>query len=132
VAPGATARSRSHYLSRLSNSLSEFDLDGARQTLAGTIHAVNGPVAFLSLTIGTNLVSRGFTQDVRWKPIHRFASVLALLIIAEFFVGGLTAAKESGAGIAQRVFIITFASWFLLTTARLWSNANRAVANRVT
>jgi hypothetical protein len=48
-------------------------------------------------------VSRGFKHDENWRPIYRFASVLALLMIPEFVAGGLTAAQESGAGIAQRV-----------------------------
>jgi hypothetical protein len=108
------------------------DLDGAPQTLAGTIHAINGPVAFFSLTLGTNLVSRGFKQDVRWRPIHRFASALALLMIAEFVAAGLTAARETGAGIAQRVFIVTFATWFLVVAARLRSNVTQAVVTRAT
>ena len=102
------------------------DLDGEPQTVAGTIHAINGPVAFLSLTIGTNLVSRGFKQDVRWHPIHRITSVLALLMIAEFVAGGLTNATESGAGIAQRAFLITLVTWFVLTATRLHSNASGA------
>jgi hypothetical protein len=102
------------------------DLDGAPRTLAGTIHGINGPLTFLCLIVGTNLVSRGFKQDVRWHPIHRVASVLALLMIPEFFAGGLTAARESGAGIAQRVLIATFATWFLLTAVRLRYNAAHA------
>jgi hypothetical protein len=105
------------------------DLERAPQTLAGTIHAINGPVAFLSLIIGTNLVSRGFKKDMRWRPIHRFASVLALIMIAEFVAGGLTAAMETGAGIAQRILIVTFATWFLVTALRLRANATAAAAS---
>ena len=99
------------------------DLDGAPETLAGTIHSINGPMTFLSLVIGTNLVSRGFKHDENWRPIHRFAFVLSLLMIPEFVAGGLAAARESGAGIAQRVLIVTFATWFLVASARLRSNA---------
>ncbi|MEX2537749.1 MAG: DUF998 domain-containing protein [Actinomycetota bacterium] len=101
----------------------QIDPEGASDTVSGTIHSINGPLTFLSLVIGTNLVSRGFKQDVRWSSIHRLASGLALFMIPAFVVGGLTAARESGAGIAQRVLIVTFASWFLLVAARLWSNA---------
>ncbi len=105
------------------------DLDGAPQTLAGTIHAINGPLTFLSLIVGTNLVSRRFKQDVRWRPIHRFASVLALIMIAEFVAGGLTAARETGAGIAQRILIVTFATWFVVTALRLRANATETAAS---
>jgi hypothetical protein len=78
------------------------------------------------LVVGTNLVSRGFKHDVRWRPIYWFASVLALLMIVEFVAGGLMAARGSGAGIAQRVLLVTLASWFLTTAVRLRLNATRA------
>jgi hypothetical protein len=103
------------------------DPEGAPRTLAGTVHSINGPLTFLSLVVATNLVSRGFRQDEDWRPIHRFASVLALLMIPEFIAGGLAAARESGAGIAQRVLIVTFATWFLLTSTRMRSIAIRQV-----
>ena len=105
------------------------DLDDAPQTLAGRIHATNGPIIFLSLTTATNLVSRGFRKDLRWHPIHRFTSVLALLMIPEFVAGGLARASGTGAGIAQRVFIVTFATWFLVVATQLRSNAIRDAAS---
>jgi len=101
------------------------DLDDAPQTLAGRIHATNGPIIFLSLTIATNLVSRGFKHDVRWHPIHRFTSVLALLMIPEFVAGGVARTSGTGAGIVQRAFIVTFATWFLVVATQLRSNAIR-------
>lgn len=101
------------------------DVDGAPRTVAGTIHRIDGPLTFLSLVVGTNLVSRGLKQDVRWRPIYWFASALALLMIAEFIASGLMAARGSG-GIAQRALIVTFVPWFLLTAARLRSNATQA------
>jgi hypothetical protein len=99
------------------------DLDGAPQTLAGTIHAINGPLIFLSLIVGTNLVSRRFKQDVKWRPIHRFESVLALIMIPEFVAGGLAAARETGAGFAQRILVVTFATWFALAALQLRASA---------
>ena len=105
------------------------DLDGAPQTLAGTIHSISGPLTFLSLIVGTNLVSRRFKQDPRWRPIHRFASVLALIMIPEFVAGGLAAARETGAGAAQRVLAVTFATWFVLTALQLRANAGERPAS---
>ena len=101
------------------------DPEGAPQTLAGTIHGINGPLIFLSLMIGMNLVSRGFKSDPRWRQIHRFAAALALLMIPEFVVGGVARARGSGAGLAQRLLILTFATWFLLVAAQLRSHAVR-------
>jgi len=46
-----------------------------------------------------------------------------------FIAGGLAAARESGAGIAQRVLIVMLATWFLLTAARLRSIATRCGGN---
>ena len=99
------------------------DLEGAPQTLAGTIHAINGPISFLSLTVGTNLVSRRFKLDARWLPIHRLASVLALIMIPEFIAGGVAAARETGGGLAQRILVVTFSAWFLVVAIRLRANA---------
>jgi hypothetical protein len=101
------------------------DLEGAPQTLAGTIHRINGPLTFLSLVVGINLVSRKLKQDERWHPTHRIASVLALVMIPEFLAGGLAAARETGAGAAQRILVATFATWFLVIAIRLRSNAEQ-------
>ena len=106
------------------------DLDGAPRTLAGTVHSINGPIAFLSLTVGTNLVSRRLNLDERWLPIHRIASVLALIMIPLFIAGGVTAARETGAGIAQRILLVTFSTWFLLVARRLRANAVKALASQ--
>jgi Protein of unknown function (DUF998) len=104
------------------------DLEGAPQTLAGTIHSINGPIAFLSLIVGTNLISRKLKHDERWRPTHRLASVLALIMIPEFLAGGITAARETGAGIAQRILILTFATWYVVVAMRLRANAKQTAA----
>lgn len=106
------------------------DLDGAPETLAGTIHAISGSISFLSLTVGTNLVSRRLKHDPRWRPIHRIASVLALIMIPLFLAGGLAAARGTGAGLAQRIHIVTFATWFVLIAMRLRSNAKQTAPAR--
>ena len=104
------------------------DLEGAPQTLHGTIHSINGPLSFLCLVVGANLVSRKLKHDKRWQPIHRFASVLAIIMIPEFLAGGLAAARETGAGIAQRLLVVTFAAWFLLMAMRLRKTATQTGA----
>jgi hypothetical protein len=102
------------------------DLEGAPQTLAGSIHSINGPIAFLSLTAGTNLVSRRFKLDVKWLPRHRIASALALVMIPVFIAGGVAAARETGAGIAQRVLLVTFAAWYMVVAFHLRATATEA------
>ena len=95
------------------------DAEGAPRTVHGMVHGINGPLAFLSLTLATNVTSRLFRLHDRWRPVHRLASVLALLMIPAFIVTGALSAWGAGAGIAQRVMIAIFASWFLIVGSRL-------------
>ena len=102
------------------------DLEGTPETLAGRIHSINGPIAFLSLTAATNLLSRRFKLDAKWRPLYRTASVLALIMIPAFISGAVTAAREIGMGIAQRILLVTFAAWYLVVASRLRTNATEA------
>ena len=104
------------------------DLEGAPQTLAGTVHTINGALTFLSVVIGAYLVSRRLKHDEKWQPTHRVAWVLALIMIPVFLAGGAAAAREAGGGIAQRILLGTLATWFFVMAARLRSNATLAVA----
>src|SRR5215204_6798797 len=104
------------------------DPEGAPQTISGTIHRINGPLAFLSLTAGTILVSRRFKQDGLWRPIHRTAVILSLVMLAAFIANFLNIATASGfAGLCQRIFLVAFVTWFLLTAARLRSISSGSV-----
>src|SRR5687768_17196097 len=49
------------------------DPEGTERTITGTIHRINGPLVFLSLTVGTILVSRSFRRDENWRPLYRSA-----------------------------------------------------------
>jgi hypothetical protein len=96
------------------------DAEGAPQTISGTIHRINGPLGFLSLTAGTILVSRRFKQDRLWRPKHRTAVILSLVMLAAFIATFLSIATVSGfAGLCQRIYLVAFVTWFLLTAARL-------------
>jgi Protein of unknown function (DUF998) len=100
------------------------DLDGAPQTMSGTIHAINGPLTFLSLTVGVILISRRFKHDETWCPHHRSTLILSLVMLMAFIGAPLAIATESGfAGLAQRMYLVTFVTWFLLTATRLRSVA---------
>ena len=104
------------------------DLEGSPETPTGRIHSINGPIAFLSLTAATNLVSRRFKWDAKWRrPLYRIASVLALIMIPSFISGAVTAARETGVGIAQRILLVTFAAWYLVVASRLRTNAMEAI-----
>jgi len=107
------------------------DPEGAPQTVSGTIHQINGPLAFLSLTAGTILVSRRFKQAQQWRPLHRTALILSLVMLAVFIATFLNIATASGfAGLCQRIFLAVFATWFVLTAARLRSLATGSISPR--
>jgi hypothetical protein len=100
------------------------DPEGAPQTLAGTIHAINGPLIFLSLTVSVILISQRFKLDEKWRAFHRLALILALVMLGEFISVPVAMATGSGlGGLAQRIFLTTFVTWFVLTAARLRSIA---------
>ena len=107
------------------------DPEGAPQTVSGTIHQINGPLAFLSLTAGTILVSRRFKQAQQWRPLHRTALILSLVMLTVFIATFLNIATASGfAGLCQRIFLAVFATWFVLTAARLRSLATGSISPR--
>ena len=107
------------------------DVEGAPQTISGTIHGINGRLAFLSLTAGAILVSRRFKQDERWRPFHRTAVLLSLVMLAAFIATFVNLATGAWfAGLGQRIFLAAFATWFFLTATRLRSIATGSVPPR--
>ncbi len=97
---------------------------GTPPTLSSIIHRINGPFAFLSLTAGVIVVSRCLKRDETWRPLHRPALILSLIMLAAFIAIMLNIATEAGfVGFAQRTYLAAFATWFLLTAARLRSVA---------
>jgi hypothetical protein len=103
--------------------------EGTPQTISGTIHRMNGPLAFLSLTAGVILLSWRFKHGEKWRPVHRPALILSLVMLAAFIATPVSVAIESGlAGIFQRISLITFVTWFVLTATRLRSMALRSVS----
>ena len=107
------------------------DLEGAPQTLPGTVHTINGALTFLSVVVGANLVSRKLKHDHKWQPTHRIASVVALIMIPVFLATGAAAARETGGGIAQRILLVTIAAWLVLIAMRLRLNAIHTATARV-
>ncbi len=100
------------------------DLEGSPQTVAGTIHRINGPLIFLCVTVGTILLSRRFKQDENWRLIYRPALLLSLVMLAAFILTFLSFAAQLGfTGLMQRIHLAALVTWMLLTAARLRSIA---------
>jgi hypothetical protein len=96
------------------------DPEGSPQTIAGTIHRINGPLAFLSATLSTILLSKGFQQDESWRPVHGPARILSWVMLAAYIAGFLSIVTDSGfAGLTQRMDLAALVTWMLLTAARL-------------
>ena len=60
--------------------------EGTEATTTSIIHRINGPLVFLSLSVGATLVSRGFRKDKNWRPFYRTAlslsSTMLLLLLS--------------------------------------------------
>jgi len=93
-------------------------LKGAPETTSDNIHAFASLVSFLSLIPATILLSRRFKQHEKWRPFHRSALILSLVILGTF-IGFFLTFETEFAGLSQRIFIATFLIWLLLTAARL-------------
>jgi hypothetical protein len=96
------------------------DLDGDPSTTHGAIHRTNGPIIFMSLTIGTILVSLGFRRDVNWNYLHRRALLLSIVMLIIFISVIVSFASGLGyEGILQRLYLITFSAWFIMVDLHL-------------
>ena len=96
------------------------DPEGMLPTTTGKIHKANGPITFLSLTIGTILMSVGFKSDENWRSVSQPAlrlSTIMLLIFIGVIVNFATGLKYEG--ILQRLYLITFSVWFIIVTLHL-------------
>jgi hypothetical protein len=98
------------------------NLEGTELTFTSTIHRINGPLIFLCLTVGTILVSRSFKRDQNWAPFYRLALTLSSTMLVIFIITALNAATKSGfEGLCQRIFLVVFVTWFMLTSFHLRS-----------
>lgn len=96
------------------------DLAGVEPTIHGKVHRVNGPLSFLSLTIGAILISAAFKRDENWRSVYRQATTLSMIMLFIFvsvvvsFATGL-----SYEGILQRFYLLTFSGWFIIVVVHL-------------
>ncbi|HEU5167009.1 MAG TPA: DUF998 domain-containing protein [Chitinophagaceae bacterium] len=96
------------------------DPEGTLPTTSGTIHKTNGPITFLSLTIGTILMSVGFGSDENWRSVYQPALMLSIIMLFIFI--GVIISFATGLryeGILQRLYLIIFSIWFITVTLHL-------------
>lgn len=96
------------------------DPEGSPPTMAGTIHQIDGPIAFLCVTAGTILLSRRFNRDENWRLLYNPALLLSLVLLIAFILTFISFATQLGfTGLLQRIHLATLVTWMLLTAARL-------------
>jgi len=100
------------------------DAEGAVATRAGRIHTTNGPIAFLSLTLGVLLVSLRFKRDEYLRDLYPTALVLAVMMILLFVSVAVSFNVGLGyEGLLQRLYLIIVVTWFILVLHRLYKKS---------
>ena len=96
---------------------------GTELTTKNLIHRINGPIAFLCLSVAVLLFAISFKRDESWRPIYAAALTLALLMLVLFVAIGIAVANNAGVeGLLQRIFLLLLITWFILTSTYLRSH----------
>lgn len=96
------------------------------QTLHGTIHGANAPLAFGSLTIAIFVLARRFASDPRWRG-WGLSSLLTGILFVGFFIACIVVAQldssgilpNSPTGLLERIAIIIGWGWLALLALRI-------------
>jgi hypothetical protein len=103
---------------------------GSIQTLHGTIHGVNAPVAFGSLTAAILVFARRFARDPAWRGWAWYSFATATFLIGSFIaslaaavLGQNGALPNAPAGLLERLAITVGWSWIALLALRLLREA---------
>lgn len=96
-------------------------------TSSGHIHYLASVSSFFSLVFATLLLSWHFNQDEKWSSFHRPALILSVLMLLAL-IGFFLSANTAYSGLSQRILIVIFLTWLLLTAVRLRHLATRSVA----
>jgi hypothetical protein len=98
------------------------------QTLHGTIHGINGIIAFGSLAAACFVMVRRFAGDPNWKGWALYSLVTGILVVVSFISATVISALDasgvlpgSPTGLLQRIGIIAGWGWIALLAIRLLS-----------
>ncbi|HJT58664.1 MAG TPA: DUF998 domain-containing protein [Ktedonobacteraceae bacterium] len=106
------------------------------QTLHGTIHGVNAPLAFGSLTIAIFVLARRFASDPMWRGWALYSLVTAIICVG-CFIACLVVAQldtkgilpNSPTGLLERIAIIVGWGWIALVAIRLLRQMRSSVSS---
>ena len=97
------------------------------QTLHGTIHGVDAPLAFGSLTIAIFVLARRFTGNPAWRGWAAYSWFTGMILVVSFIAGlAVAVLDEKGifpnapAGLLERIAIITGWGWLSLFALKLF------------
>jgi len=105
-------------------------------TLHGTIHGVNAPIAFGSLTIAIFVLARRFASDPAWRGWALYSLVTGIIFVGSF-IASLAVAVLDGKGILpyapvgllKRIAIIVGWVWIALLALQLLRQMRPSVSS---
>ncbi len=95
------------------------DLEGSPAATMGIVHSLLSGVAFFALIFGSFLVSRSFRRVDVLSPFYRSSLVLSIAIVVAFLTALPFGSLFGYLGVGERIFILTFYAWLLLTALRV-------------
>ena len=105
------------------------------QTLHGTIHGINAPLAFGSLTAAIFVLARRFASDPAWKGWALYSWGTGALCMLSFIACLVTAVLDkqgilpnSPTGLLERIAIIAGWGWIALVALRLIVRRQASIA----
>jgi len=101
-------------------------ISSSTQTLHGTIHGINAPIAFGSLTIAIFVLARRFASDPEWRGWAIYSLITGIILVASFIASLVVATLDekgilpnSPAGLLERIAIIIGWGWIALLAIQL-------------
>lgn len=94
------------------------DLETAKDTWHGTVHAISFRINIFSLFIAALCLSLSFGADARWKSLRTFALALTGALVIAFVAQIMTLHRGLPYGITNRLFVIVLIAWLLMVASR--------------
>jgi hypothetical protein len=96
------------------------DLEGAPTTTTGLVHLNLSALAFIALVLGTLILSQCFRRVEVLRGFYKSSMVLSVIVAFTFVIVAI-----SLSGLTERIFIVAFYSWLLLTSVRILKTARQ-------
>ena len=108
------------------------------QTLHGTIHGTNAPLAFGSLAIAIFVLARRFASDPAWRGWALYSLIAGIICVVSFIACLVVAILDqkgvlpnSPTGLLERIAIVVGWSWIALLALRLLRQMRSSVSSKM-